>query len=90
MTSFIFKVRNVPSALYKALGGFATNGLNMTKLESYMVGGSFSATQFYADVEGHPEDEGMKHALEELSFFTTKIDMLGTYRAHASRNRNSA
>ncbi len=90
VTSFIFKVRNVPSALYKALGGFATNGLNMTKLESYMVGGSFSATQFYADVEGHPEDEGMKHALEELSFFTTKIDMLGTYRAHASRNRNSA
>ncbi len=87
VTSFIFKVRNVPSALFKALGGFATNGLNMTKLESYMVGGSFSATQFYADVEGHPEDEGMKHALEELAFFTTKIDLLGTYRAHSSRLR---
>jgi len=87
VTSFIFKVRNVPSALYKALGGFASNGLNMTKLESYMVGGSFSATQFYADVEGHPEDEGMKHALEELDFFTTKIEMLGTYKAHASRIR---
>ena len=86
VTSFIFNVRNVPSALYKALGGFATNGLNMTKLESYMVGGSFSATQFYADVEGHPDDAGMKHALEELEFFTTNISMLGTYRAHSSRN----
>lgn len=86
VTSFIFNVRNVPSALYKALGGFATNGLNMTKLESYMVGGSFSATQFYADVEGHPDDEGMKHALEELTFFSTKVQMLGTYPAHKSRH----
>ena len=85
VTSFIFNVRNVPSALYKALGGFATNGLNMTKLESYMVGGSFSATQFYADVEGHPEDVGMKYALEELSFFSTKVHVLGTYPAHESR-----
>lgn len=85
VTSFIFKVRNVPSALYKALGGFATNGLNMTKLESYMVGGSFKATQFYADVEGHPDDEGMKHALEELEFFSDKLVMLGTYPAHSSR-----
>ena len=85
VTSFIFNVRNVPSALYKALGGFATNGLNMTKLESYMVGGSFSATQFYADVEGHPEDAGMKYALEELSFFSTKVHILGTYPAHKSR-----
>ena len=85
VTSFIFNVRNVPSALYKALGGFATNGLNMTKLESYMVGGSFSATQFYADVEGHPEDAGMKYALEELSFFSTKVHVLGTYPAHESR-----
>ena len=85
VTSFIFKVRNVPSALYKALGGFATNGLNMTKLESYMVGGSFNATQFYADVEGHPDDIGMKHALEELEFFTTRIDRLGTYKADPVR-----
>jgi len=86
VTSFVFNVRNVPSALYKALGGFATNSINMTKLESYMVGGSFSATQFYADVEGHPEDEGMKHALEELSFFTDMVIMLGTYPAHDSRS----
>ena len=85
VTSFVFKVRSVPSALYKALGGFATNGINMTKLESYMVGGSFQAAQFYADVEGHPEDEGMKHALEELSFFTESVTMLGTYPAHSSR-----
>ena len=85
VTSFVFKVRSVPSALYKALGGFATNGINMTKLESYMVGGSFQAAQFYADVEGHPEDDGMKHALEELSFFTDSVTMLGTYPAHGSR-----
>lgn len=85
VTSFVFKVRSVPSALYKALGGFATNGINMTKLESYMVGGSFQAAQFYADVEGHPEGEGMKHALEELSFFTDSVTMLGTYPAHSSR-----
>ena len=86
VTSFVFKVRSVPSALYKALGGFATNGINMTKLESYMVGGSFQAAQFYADVEGHPEDDGMKHALEELSFFTESVTMLGTYPADSSRN----
>lgn len=86
VTSFVFKVRSVPSALYKALGGFATNGINMTKLESYMVGGSFQAAQFYADVEGHPEDDGMKHALEELSFFTESVTMLGTYPAHSSRS----
>lgn len=85
VTSFVFKVRSVPSALYKALGGFATNGINMTKLESYMVGGSFQAAQFYADVEGHPNDEGMKHALEELAFFTESVTMLGTYSAHSSR-----
>ena len=86
VTSFVFKVRNVPSALYKAMGGFATNGINMTKLESYMVEGSFSATQFYADVEGHPDDVSMRHALEELDFFTEQVFMLGTYPAHASRN----
>lgn len=86
VTSFVFKVRNVPSALYKAMGGFATNGINMTKLESYMVEGSFTATQFYADVEGHPEDPSMRHALQELNFFTEQVHMLGTYLAHPSRN----
>ena len=89
VTSFVFKVRSVPLALYKALGGFATNGINMTKLESYMVGGSFQAAQFYADVEGHPEDDGMKHALEELSFFSESVTMLGTYPAHSSRSHKS-
>lgn len=90
VTSFVFKVRSVPSALYKALGGFATNGINMTKLESYMVGGSFSAAQFYADVEGHPEDEAMKHALEELSFFTESVTILGTYPADALRTQTGS
>ena len=85
VTSFVFKVRNVPSALYKALGGFATNGLNMTKLESYMVDGSFWATQFYADVEGHPEDDAMKHAMDELYFFSDTVLMLGTYPANPAR-----
>ena len=79
MTSFIFRVRNLPAALYKAMGGFATNGVNMTKLESYMVGGHFTATQFYADIEGHPEDENVKRALDELSYFTSEITILGTY-----------
>lgn len=89
VTSFVFKVRNVPSALYKAMGGFATNGVNMTKLESYMVGGSFSATQFYADVEGHPEDPAMMRAMEELGFFSESIHILGTYPADSERkNRN--
>lgn len=86
VTSLVFKVRSVPSALYKALGGFASNGLNLTKLESYMVGGSFSAAQFYADVEAHPEDKSMKHALEELSFFTESVKILGTYPADDVRN----
>lgn len=81
VTSFVFNVRNLPAALYKALGGFATNGVNMTKLESYMVGGQFSATQFLVEVDGHPEDEPLKRALEELEFFTTDIRILGTYRA---------
>jgi len=85
VTSFVFKVRNIPAALYKAMGGFATNGINMTKLESYMIDGSFTATQFYADVEGHPEDPAMKHAMEELQFFTDYVYMLGTYRADTSR-----
>lgn len=86
MTTFVFEVRNVPAALYKALGGFATNGVNMTRLESYMVGGTFTATQFLADVEGHPDEQGLARALEELAFFaTTRI--LGVYRASPFRAR---
>ena len=81
MTTFIFQVRNIPAALYKAMGGFATNGVNMTKLESYMVGGTFSATQFYADIEGHPDDTNVKLALDELSYFTQSISILGVYPA---------
>ncbi len=87
MTSFVFQVRNVPAALYKALGGFATNGVNLTKLESYMVDGSFTATQFYADVEGHPEDVSLKLALGELRFFTTGIRILGIYPMADFRTR---
>lgn len=86
VTSFVFKVRNIPSALYKALGGFATNGLNMTKLESYMEGGSFQATQFYADVEGHPDDPAMKRALDELRYFSQSVHLLGTYMGDVSRH----
>jgi prephenate dehydratase len=85
MTTFVFQVRNIPAALYKALGGFATNGVNMTKLESYMVDGNFFATQFYADVEGHPEDRGLKLALEELKFFSDELKILGTYPQHPFR-----
>jgi prephenate dehydratase len=87
VTSFVFNVRNLPSALYKALGGFATNGINMTKLESYMVGGEFAATQFLAEVDGHPDDPGLKRALEELAFFTTDIKVLGVYPADPFRAR---
>ncbi len=78
-TTFVFEVRNIPAALYKAMGGFATNGVNMTKLESYMVGGTFTATQFYADIDGHPDDPPVKRALEELDYFTTRLDILGVY-----------
>jgi prephenate dehydratase len=85
VTTFVFRVRNLPAALYKAMGGFATNGVNMTKLESYMVGGNFFATQFYADVEGHPDDTGLVHALEELAFFSKELTILGVYPAHAYR-----
>jgi prephenate dehydratase len=85
VTSFIFNVRNLPAALYKALGGFATNGVNMTKLESYMVGGEFTATQFLAEVDGHPEDLPVKRALEELAFFTTDVKVLGVYPADPFR-----
>jgi prephenate dehydratase len=87
LTTFMFRVRNVPAALYKALGGFATNGVNMTKLESYMVGGRFEATRFFADVEGHPDDAGLAHALDELRFFSRDLCVLGTYPAHGSRGR---
>ncbi|EBA08048.1 prephenate dehydratase [Sagittula stellata] len=79
ITTFVFQVRNIPAALYKAMGGFATNGVNMTKLESYMVGGSFTATQFYADIEGHPEDPPVARALEELAYFTSMLEILGVY-----------
>lgn len=87
VTSFIFNVRNLPAALYKALGGFATNGVNMTKLESYMVGGEFTATQFLAEVDGHPDDLNVSRALEELQFFTTDVKVLGVYPADPSRDR---
>ncbi|MEL6239590.1 MAG: prephenate dehydratase [Pseudomonadota bacterium] len=86
ITTFVFEVRNIPAALYKAMGGFATNGVNMTKLESYMVGGAFTATQFYADVEGHPEDAPVARALEELEYFTNRLDILGVYPAAAKRD----
>lgn len=84
ITSFVFRVRNVPAALYKALGGFATNGVNLTKLESYVDGG-FVAAQFYADAEGHPEQKALKMALDELAFITHEIKILGTYPAHPFR-----
>jgi prephenate dehydratase len=86
ITTFVFRVRNVPAALYKALGGFATNGVNMTKLESYMIGGNFFATQFYADVEGHPDDRALVFALEELAFFSKELTILGVYPAHPFRD----
>lgn len=85
VTTFVFRVRNLPAALYKALGGFATNGVNMTKLESYMVDGEFSATQFYADVDGHPDDTGLAFALEELKFFSRELRIVGVYPAHPFR-----
>ncbi|MBB35369.1 MAG: prephenate dehydratase [Hirschia sp.] len=85
VTAFLFRVRNVPAALYKAMGGFATNGVNMTKLESYMVEGSFTATQFYAEVDGHPDDRNLQLALEELGFFSSRVDVLGVFRAHPYR-----
>jgi prephenate dehydratase len=86
ITSFVFRVRNIPAALYKAMGGFATNGVNMTKLESYMVDGQFTATQFYADIEGHPEDRNVQLALEELAYFTSEVKILGVYPADTQRH----
>jgi prephenate dehydratase len=85
ITTMLFRVRNVPAALYKALGGFATNGVNLTKLESYQLEGSFNATQFFADMEGHPDERNMKLALEELDFFTSSLKILGVYPAHPFR-----
>ena len=85
VTTFVFRVRNLPAALYKALGGFATNGVNMTKLESYMVDGNFFATQFYADVDGHPDDRGLAFALEELKFFSREFRIMGVYPGHPFR-----
>ena len=84
MTTFVFRVRNVPAALFKALGGFATNGVNMTKLESYMIGGAFTATQFLCDVEGHPEHANVRLAFEELRFFSNEMRVLGVYEASRS------
>ena len=87
VTTFVFNVRNIPAALYKALGGFATNGINMTKLESYQLGGRFVATQFYADIEGHPTDANVHRALEELRFFSEKVRILGVYKGHPMRGQ---
>jgi prephenate dehydratase len=85
MTTFVFRVHNIPAALYKAMGGFATNGVNMTKLESYQLGGKFFSTQFYADIEGHPDDANVAQALKELNFFSREVRILGVYRAHEFR-----
>ena len=85
ITTFVFRVRNIPAALYKAMGGFATNSVNMTKLESYMVDGSFSATQFYSDIEGHPDDRNVQLAMAELDYFTSEIKVLGVYPADEKR-----
>ncbi len=86
LTTLVFRVRNIPAALYKAMGGFATNGVNMTKLESYMVDGSFTATQFYADIEGHPDDSNVRLALDELRYFTSSMSLLGVYPADPRRH----
>jgi prephenate dehydratase len=85
VTTFIFRVRNIPAALYKAMGGFATNGVNMTKLESYMIEGNFFATMFYADIEGHPDDHNVALALKELEYFSKETKILGVYPAHPYR-----
>jgi prephenate dehydratase len=86
ITSFVFRVRSVPAALYKALGGFATNGVNITKLESYMIDGHFTVAQFYADILGHPDQRAVRLALEELSFFSREVRILGVYPASSFRN----
>ncbi|HWK69183.1 MAG TPA: prephenate dehydratase [Rhizobiaceae bacterium] len=86
MTTFVFRVHNIPAALYKAMGGFATNGVNMTKLESYQLGGKFFSSQFYADIEGHPDDVNVAQALKELRFFSREVRILGVYEAHPFRD----
>lgn len=90
ITTFVFRVRNIPAALYKAMGGFATNGVNMTKLESYQIGGLFVATQFYADIEGHPDDANVKLAFEEIGFFSDHFRVLGVYRGSDVRKTHTA
>ena len=90
VTTFVFRVKNLPAALYKALGGFATNAVNMTKLESYMVEGEFTATQFLSDVDGHPDDPSVRRALEELAFFSREFKILGVYPAHRFRLESAA
>lgn len=90
VTTFVFRVRSIPAALYKALGGFATNGVNMTKLESYMVGGRFAAAQFLCDVDGHPDSPALRRAFEELAFFSKEFRILGSYPAHAYRLEQAA
>jgi len=90
ITTFVFRVRNVPAALYKALGGFATNGVNMTKLESYQLEGSFNATMFFADIEGHPDERRVQFAMEELDFFTSEVTVLGSYKASPFRAKLKA
>jgi prephenate dehydratase len=89
VTSFVFRVRNIPAALYMAMGGFATNGVNMTKLESYMVGGQFTATQFYAEVEGHPDDRNVQRAMDELDYFTDHIRLMGVFPAAPRRHEKA-
>lgn len=90
MTSFVFRVRNLPAALYKAMGGFATNGVNMVKLESYMIEGSFTATQFFAEIEGHPDDPAVQRAMDELDYFTSYLNVLGVYEANPFRDNEPA
>ena len=85
ITSFVFHIKSIPAALYKALGGFATNGINITKLESYLVGGKFISAQFYAEIEAHPDEQSYKNAFEELNFFADYVKVLGTYSAHPYR-----
>ena len=89
ITSILFQVRNIPASLYKAMGGFATNNVNMIKLESYMLGGSFEATQFFADIQGHPEDQSVKRALDELGYFTNRLDIIGVYKQSNFRDKTS-
>ena len=89
ITSIVFQVRNIPAALYKAMGGFATNNVNMIKLESYMLGGSFEATQFFVDIQGHPDDSSVKRAMDELRYFTNKLDVIGVYKQSSFRYKYS-